>query len=324
MNFNQQQTEAIAKAVKWHQESNEQVFRLFGYAGTGKTTIARTIVEQLGVKVAYLAPTGKAVSVLRRKGCEDAMTIHRFAFQPVGENDDGEPIFLAMDNPNNGAAPDLIVLDEASMVGAREGQTLLDFGIPILSLGDPAQLPPVRAFEFFTNAEPDVMLDIIERTASPKLLQAAGMLRDGKTLPEREYEDIAIRSGKPRLEDLMEFIDDNSQILTCKNFARNSMNNRIREALGFTGKFPVIGDKIIATTNDYVLDVCNGSQWRVIGKMTSDESLKPYWVWIERGGSKPLRIKCGPRYKMLCQSLDEPERPPVNMIVNSDAFLEVP
>ena len=37
----------------------------------------------------------------------------------------------------------LIVIDECSMVGDRSALDLMSFGIPILALGDPAQLPPV-------------------------------------------------------------------------------------------------------------------------------------------------------------------------------------
>ena len=50
---------------------------------------------------------------------------------------------------------DLVIIDEVSMVGTRIANDLLSFGVPILALGDPAQLPPVRDGGFFTNAEPD-------------------------------------------------------------------------------------------------------------------------------------------------------------------------
>ena len=53
-----------------------QVFRLFGYAGTGKTTLARKIADDAGGEVLFAAFTGKAAQVMRNKGCEDASTIH--------------------------------------------------------------------------------------------------------------------------------------------------------------------------------------------------------------------------------------------------------
>ena len=57
------------------------------------------------------------------------------------------------------------MIDECSMVDAELGRDLLSFGKPILVLGDPAQLPPVKGGGFFTEAEPDVMLTQIHRQA---------------------------------------------------------------------------------------------------------------------------------------------------------------
>jgi len=82
LTFAPQQQEAIDKVTRWFAESDEQVFRLFGYAGTGKTTLARHIVDQLGVAALYAAFTGKAAYVLRSKGCDGASTIHSLIYSP--------------------------------------------------------------------------------------------------------------------------------------------------------------------------------------------------------------------------------------------------
>ena len=58
-----------------------QVFRLFGYAGTGKTTLARHLAEGVDGEVAFGAFTGKAALVMRRKGCRDASTIHSMIYR---------------------------------------------------------------------------------------------------------------------------------------------------------------------------------------------------------------------------------------------------
>src|SRR6266700_740882 len=52
------------------------VFRLFGYAGTGKTTLARHIAEGVDGEVKFAAFTGKAALVMRNKGCDNDSTIH--------------------------------------------------------------------------------------------------------------------------------------------------------------------------------------------------------------------------------------------------------
>src|SRR6476646_2206904 len=91
-----------------------QVFRLFGYAGTGKTTLARHIAEGVDGKVLFAAFTGKAASVMRSKGCERASTIHSLIYK-TRESGEEVPSFDLWDEaPASKAA--LIVIDECSMV----------------------------------------------------------------------------------------------------------------------------------------------------------------------------------------------------------------
>ena len=65
IDYTSNQLEAIDKIVKWFNE-DEQVFKLGGFAGTGKTTIISKIIDELNYKVVHvMTPTGKASSVLR-------------------------------------------------------------------------------------------------------------------------------------------------------------------------------------------------------------------------------------------------------------------
>jgi exodeoxyribonuclease-5 len=72
----------------------EQVFRLFGFAGTGKTTLARHIAEDIDGNVIFCAFTGKAASVMRSKGCEDASTIHSLIYRSREIQGEEEPTFV--------------------------------------------------------------------------------------------------------------------------------------------------------------------------------------------------------------------------------------
>ena len=47
-------------------------FTCFGYAGTGKTTLANYFREQVEGSVLFAAYTGKAAQVMRSKGCTNA------------------------------------------------------------------------------------------------------------------------------------------------------------------------------------------------------------------------------------------------------------
>src|SRR5438309_239041 len=62
------------------------IFRLFGYAGTGKTTLAKHLAQGVNGKVLFAAFTGKAALVMRRKGCEEASTIHSLIYKPLDNN----------------------------------------------------------------------------------------------------------------------------------------------------------------------------------------------------------------------------------------------
>jgi RecG-like helicase len=65
------QNKALKQILSWYTSKTTRVFSLGGYAGTGKTSILALIAHTLCVEqkkqVAFLAPTAKAASVLRRK-----------------------------------------------------------------------------------------------------------------------------------------------------------------------------------------------------------------------------------------------------------------
>ena len=81
MQFSPQQENALREADRWYRNSDKQVFHLFGYAGTGKTTLAKHLAESIEGEVLFAAYTGKAAHVLRTKGCHNAVTIHSLIYR---------------------------------------------------------------------------------------------------------------------------------------------------------------------------------------------------------------------------------------------------
>jgi exodeoxyribonuclease-5 len=85
MILSRQQNKAVKDVMDWytrkpHAANKGQVFKLFGYAGTGKTTLAKDIVSRITGDVIFGAYTGKAASVMRSKGCVGAETIHSLIY----------------------------------------------------------------------------------------------------------------------------------------------------------------------------------------------------------------------------------------------------
>ncbi|MCU0732158.1 MAG: AAA family ATPase [Hyphomonas sp.] len=155
--FSPQQDAALKAVAAWlRNPGRQQVFRLFGFAGTGKTTLAQHFAGGVDGPVLFGAFTGKAAHVMHKKGCRGARTIHSLIYKLDDDQMTYEPKFRL--NPDSDVAgAELVIIDEVSMVGEDLGRDLLSFGTPVLVLGDPAQLPPVKGQGFFTEAEPDVM-----------------------------------------------------------------------------------------------------------------------------------------------------------------------
>lgn len=90
MQFSPQQEVALKEIKNWYANSSRQPFVLNGYAGTGKTTIAKYMPEIIGAQsqeeIIYVAYTGKAALQLQKKGCVGATTAHKLLYMPLGKN----------------------------------------------------------------------------------------------------------------------------------------------------------------------------------------------------------------------------------------------
>lgn len=280
MEFAPQQDEALKAVGKWLKEGRTQVFRLFGYAGTGKTTLARHFAEHVDGDVLFAAFTGKAAQVLRSKGATTARTIHSLIYRPRGEEEVSDeetgktsmtPMF-SVNRQSPVAKASLIVIDECSMVDEQLGRDLMSFGTPILVLGDPGQLPPVSGGGFFTEQEPDYLLTDIHRQARDNpIIQLAMQIREGKEITYGDYGSTARVISKHEVtQDLVLNCD---QVLVGTNKTRRRYNKRLRELKGFTADYPQSGDKLVCLRNDQVKGLLNGSLWQVM--TSSRETVKP-------------------------------------------------
>jgi len=252
-----QQDAALVAVSNWLKDkSGPQVFRLFGWAGTGKSTLARHLAQ--GVRsVKYAAFTGKAALIMRKNGCRGASTIHSLIYSLVSDKE-GEPKF-ALDPESEAMSADLIVIDEVSMVDEALGRDLLSFGTKVLVLGDPFQLPPVQGAGFFTADTPDIMLTEIHRQAQDNPIIRMSMdIREGDHLDYGRYGDSVVISRSEVDRDAVLQAD---QVLAGRNKTRVAYNDRLRELKNMPAHEPVVGDRLVCLRNNPQKKLLNGQIW---------------------------------------------------------------
>ncbi len=246
-----------------------QVMRLFGYAGTGKTTLARHIAGDVDGEVKFAAFTGKAALVMRAKGCVNATTIHSLIYK-ARETEDEQPSFELWDGAPASKAK-LIVIDECSMVDAELGRDLLSFGVPLLVLGDPAQLPPIAGAGFFTEHPPDAMLTEVHRQAKDDpIVRLSMQVREGGRLAPGDYGRSQV-VRRDALDPARVLKAD--QVLVGRNATRRAYNARMRERRGLAEPLPVAGDKLVCLRNNRKKGLFNGGLWNVKERAVSRSRL---------------------------------------------------
>lgn len=139
--------------------NKDEIFVLKGYAGTGKTTVISTIVNNLvsiNKKYVLLAPTGRAAKVIANYSNKPAFTIHKKIYFPKKGTSGGVSFTMQTNKHKN----TIFIVDESSMISdvntdskLYENGSLLDDlmsyiyngdNCKLILLGDTAQLPPVQ------------------------------------------------------------------------------------------------------------------------------------------------------------------------------------
>lgn len=307
MKWSPSQAKALNAITEWFRDPHRKpTFYLAGLAGSGKSTILKHALADVRGKISYVAPTGKAALVMRRKGLPTASTIHSQiytvsggdplspealvkmreemkrlrAIQDPGAQKTADQIAKQLErveqnqdckgpsfklNPTSAFATSALgVVDEASMIDDRIGKDLESFGVPLLVVGDPEQLPPVYGTGYFTSREPDAYLDEIHRQAldSP-ILRLADLARRGERFPVGPIgEGVDVRRrGDPALEARAMAAE---MILVGRNRTRHACNAKIRRLLGRADTpAPVAGDRVVGLRNDHEIGLLNGSTWVV-------------------------------------------------------------
>lgn len=269
-NWSPIQAEALDRVSEWHRECmaeieagkrlSQPIFRVFGYAGTGKTTLVKHFAESIDGKTVYGAYTGKAAMVMRQNGCGNARTLHSLIYSYT-EDENGNSSFVWNEESDCSGAG-LIAVDECSMVDEEMAKDILRHDRPVLVLGDPAQLPPVSGAGYFTEATPDVMLTEIHRQARDNpIIRLATEVREGSRPKIGVYGESKV-IGRDDLNAAMVMQAD--QVLVGKNVTREGWNRRIRELQGRKNHMPEPEDRLVCLKNDREKGIFNGGIFRVL------------------------------------------------------------
>ena len=258
------QQEAAALIEAWYHHLNTQIFVLCGYAGTGKTFLVDYVVRALGLvageSAAFVAPTGKAASVLIQSGVP-ATTVHSLIYtreEDIEVDENGEVIseqFLRFVKKESiDSKIKLIVLDETSMVSDDVLRDLLSFGVKCLCCGDPAQLPPVGGSNTLLSTPVITLKEIVRQERDNPIVRLAARVRAGErpaygedgcvsVIPRRSLDADARRA----------LFTQADQIIVDTNRTRAVINREVRAIRGISPDrvLPQDGEKIICTLNDW-------------------------------------------------------------------------
>jgi exodeoxyribonuclease-5 len=262
--LNDDQKEAEKRISEWFFKSTRQVFVLTGYAGTGKTSLLKHTVNNAlnlvdGESAAFVTPTGKAATVLIKKGIA-ASTVHRLIYQSIVDEQEiiinGKKVKVEKLSFRRRETIDkaikLIVLDEASMVSDEVLFDILNFGVKVLLCGDNAQLPPVEGFNTYLKIPDYTLTKIVRQQQGNPIIHLSELAREGKHIPYGNYGNKAFVmsrrdfSGERRKKLLLKA----EQIICGLNRTRVQINDEVRAYLGYGG-LPQDGEKLICTVNNW-------------------------------------------------------------------------
>ena len=269
--------------------SDNHLFILKGYAGTGKTTLVSALVNSLtacNMKSVLLAPTGRAAKVFSNYAKRKAFTIHKHLYRMKMK--DGMLHFVRKENK---LTDTLFIVDEVSMISDNSHnadlfvkRSLLEDLIQyvfegenckLLFIGDDAQLPPVHANEspalvteylnrnFNLQSTSYQLIEVVRQALDSGILYNANKLRakienGNYAFPlfgKLGYPDFKVVNGMD-LEELLntlygKYDSDDIVIITRSNKRAYLFNREVRSRVLYRENLIGAGDYLMAVKNNY-------------------------------------------------------------------------
>lgn len=269
--FNEQQYEAINKIRDWlkYSDKNDNFYTLSGFAGTGKTTVVKKILDEYHGKICVSAPTHKAKKVIVNTTNQEGLTLQSLlGLRPdvsLENFNPNIPIFSQIVVPKI-TTYNLIVIDEASMINNELYDMIYSEikgnHIKVLFMGDSAQIPPVNEREspvFTKNLKYTYTLTKLERQNEYNpLINIYDIIRSNIDSPYKEYEDKTIINTN---NEGVIFLNDNNQFkeMLIESFRSEDFKNDLDycRVLAWT-------NKTVEFTNKFVRNKLFGDNAEVI------------------------------------------------------------
>ncbi len=310
--LNAEQQKAVALAVSLKHKRGVGI--VSGAAGTGKTSLTKALVAEVG-NVKMIAPTNRAAQRASKLSGHPASTFHAWIYK-IAHDAEGNTVFMKkapeeIDPPSSG----LIVIDEASMVSPDLWYDILEVAdvhnCGILLIGDYFQLPPVmprgETFTVFSDDFRDMVVEqgrsfervdlvhVFRQAAESPIIRAATELRkypsDWKNAvniiqnaPSHDN-DLEEGYGFPHPLDLSSKVFKLTEAgvdhcaIVFTNQVRHEVNRNVREYLGYSeGSDPQIGEPLLVRKNCHKANVSNGEIIRFTGFIDKQlVGLPPSW-----------------------------------------------
>jgi len=279
------------------------VYRVGGYAGTGKTHLLCELRNEIftynkKINVAYATFTGKASSVLKVKlQQKNAImdndyigTIHGMMYKPKTKYDKRLKTHVIIGwklIPVDEFFYNLIIIDEGSMVSKEIWQDILKLGVPVIVVGDHGQLPPISEKAFSLMNKPDFVLEKIHRQAEDNpIVQLSSYIRRNGIIPFNHVWSpgvFKISWEHNKAQEVFNTLshDENVIILCGSNTTRCALNKKIRKRLGHKKEIPYPGERIVCLKNNHDLKLMNGQIGTLLWAMPEDQGLYRFTLEVD-------------------------------------------
>jgi hypothetical protein len=240
--------------------SQDKVFLLKGYAGTGKTTVLSGITKALkenNIEFHLLGPTGRAALVMQNKTQVEASTIHKLIYNfdnlVEDEKSDHFQAYYAL-NTNAHSEDTIYFVDEASMISNAYSENefficgtgfllndLMSFcslnnsNRKIVFIGDPAQLPPVNMnfspalneetiASYNINFKQSVLSQVFRQETNSDILESATQIRTN--IEEENFGTFQLQTGNNDLS-IIDVADFKDSYLSLAKTSRDGIDGLI-------------------------------------------------------------------------------------------------